>query len=196
MHCTFAPRLTIQVITGNCQSYTRRCNYLTMMTTSSLPMGLIINSLVMPPVRSESAPSPSKLASYCTSPSEKECDNELLCYIWQMIAGPIHHYLDNPLLAYWFPKSDDFYTTASNFIRNNEPGQPTDDQTALIPWVQSIVIKHYVLGKEVFFQGQDNYVDLYRYLNDFLALYLTLRLISYHWQRSTMMPRISHLLRK
>ena len=93
-----------------------------------------------------------------------------------MIAGPIHHYLDNPLLAYWIPKLDDFYTTASNFLRNNEPGQLTDDQTALIPWVQSIVIKHYVLGKEVFFQGQDNYIDLYRYLNDFLALYLMLNL--------------------
>jgi hypothetical protein len=28
----------------------------------------------------------------------------------------------------------------------------------------------------VFFQGQDNYVDLYRYLNDFLTLYLMLNL--------------------
>jgi hypothetical protein len=44
------------------------------------------------------------------------------------------------------------------------------DQTTLIPWVQSIVIKHYVLGKEVFFQGQDNYIGLYRYLDDFVAL--------------------------
>jgi hypothetical protein len=70
-----------------------------------------------------------------------------------MIAEPIHHYLDNPSLAYWFPKLDKFYTTASNFIRNNKHELLTDDQTALIPWVQSIVIKHYVLGKEVFFQG-------------------------------------------
>jgi hypothetical protein len=29
------------------------------------------------------------------------------------------------------------------------------------------------LGKEVLFQGQDNYVGLYRYLDDFVALYLT-----------------------
>jgi hypothetical protein len=66
--------------------------------------------------------------------------------------------------------------TAVNFIRHNEPKQPTANQTALIPWVQSIVIKHYILGKEVFFQGQDNYIDLYQYLNDFLALYLMLGL--------------------
>jgi hypothetical protein len=55
-------------------------------------------------------------------------------------------------------------------------GQPTDNQTTLIPWVQRIVIKHYNLGKEVFFWGQNNYVDLYRYLNDFLALYVMLSL--------------------
>jgi hypothetical protein len=59
-----------------------------------------------------------------------------------MIAGPVCYYLDNPLLVYWFPQSDDFYTTACNFIRNNEPGHTTDHQNALIPWVQSIVIKH------------------------------------------------------
>jgi hypothetical protein len=94
----------------------------------------------------------------------------------QAIAGPIHHYLDNPLLVHWFPKSDDFYTTASNFIRHNKPKQLTDDQTILIPWVQSILIKHYILRKEVGFQGQDNYVDLYQYLNHFLALYLMLGL--------------------
>jgi hypothetical protein len=55
MHCTFAPSSTIQVITGNCQNYTKRCVELIMMTTSSLPIGLIINSLVTPPIRSESA---------------------------------------------------------------------------------------------------------------------------------------------
>jgi hypothetical protein len=67
---------------------------------------------------------------------------------------------------------DDFYTTAGNFLNDN-PGQLTNKQTALIPWVQSIVIQHYVLGKMVFFQDQDNYLDLYRYLNDFIALCLT-----------------------
>jgi hypothetical protein len=74
-------------------------------------------------------------------------------------------------LEFWFPKA--IYTTASDFIWNDEPDLCTEDQTALIPWVQSIVIKHYVLGKEVFFQGQDNYIGLYSYLNDFVALYLT-----------------------
>jgi hypothetical protein len=93
-----------------------------------------------------------------------------------MIAGLIHYYLNNPLLMYWFPKSDDFCTTASNFNRNSKPRWLTDHQTASIPWVQSIVIKHYILGKEVFFHGQDNYVDLYRYLEDFLAQYLMLGL--------------------
>jgi hypothetical protein len=80
------------------------------------------------------------------------------------------------LLASWFPQSDDVYTTASNLIRNNEPALLTDHQTAFIPWVQSIVIKHYLLGKEVLFHGEDNYIGLYRYLDDFLALYLMLAL--------------------
>jgi hypothetical protein len=34
------------------------------------------------------------------SPSERERDRELLCYVWQTIAGPISHYLNNPSLAY------------------------------------------------------------------------------------------------
>jgi hypothetical protein len=120
-------------------------------------------------------PVPQQANKYLLSPSEKECVNNLLCYIWHMIAGPIYHYLDNPLFEYWIHKMDDFYTTASNFLKD-EPGQLTNDQTALIPWVQSVIIKHYVLRKEVIFQGQDNYIDLYQYFNDFLALYLTLGL--------------------
>jgi hypothetical protein len=68
-----------------------------------------------------------------------------------MITGPIHYYLDNPLLAYWFPQSDYFDTTACNFIWNYEPGYQMDHQTTLIPWVQSIVIKHNVIRKEVLF---------------------------------------------
>jgi hypothetical protein len=70
-----------------------------------------------------------------------------------MIAGPICYYLDDLLLVSWFPQPDDFYTTACNFIRNNEPRHLMDHQTTLIPWVQSIVIKHDVLGKEVLFPG-------------------------------------------
>jgi hypothetical protein len=33
------------------------------------------------------------------SPSNKECHKELLCYIWQTIAGPIHYYLNSPCIA-------------------------------------------------------------------------------------------------
>jgi hypothetical protein len=51
-----------------------------------------------------------------------------------------------------------------------------DHQTTVIPWVQSVVIKHYVLGTEVLFHGEGNYIGLYRYLDYFLALYLTLGL--------------------
>jgi hypothetical protein len=97
------------------------------------------------------SPTPWQTGKLPQSPSDKECDKELLCYIWQTIAGPIHYYLNSPLLAYWFTQLDDFYTTASNFFRNNKPGLLTDNQTALIPWVESIVIKHYVLGKDILF---------------------------------------------
>jgi hypothetical protein len=89
------------------------------MTTSSLPMGLIINSLVMLPMWLESgSPTPCKLASLHNINLTKTLTTSF-CAVWQMIAGPIHHYLDNPLLVYWIPKSDDFYTKASNFLRNN-----------------------------------------------------------------------------
>jgi hypothetical protein len=66
------------------------------------------------------SPTPQQAGKYMQSSSKKECAKELLCYVWQMIAGPIHYYINNPSLAYWFPKSDDFYTTACNFIRKNE----------------------------------------------------------------------------
>jgi hypothetical protein len=78
-------------------------------------------------------------------------------------------------LEFWFPEA--IYTTTSNFIWNHHKAYLcTEDETTLIPWAQSIVIaviKHYILGKEVFFQGQDNCIGLYRYLDDFVALYLT-----------------------
>ena len=110
------------------------------------------------------------------NPSQKKTMNELLCYIWHTLAGPICNYLNNPLFGplfkYWFPETDDFYTTARHFLEDNTE-QVTSDQTALIPWVQSIVIQHYVLGKMVFFQDKDNYIDLYWYLDDFIALYLS-----------------------
>jgi hypothetical protein len=71
------------------------------------------------------------------------------------------------------------------------------DQTTLIPWVQSIVIKHYVLGKEVFFQGQDNYIGLYRYLDDFVALWLPdLWSKMHHQQQHILMTQRPSLCKK
>jgi hypothetical protein len=52
---------------------------------------------------------------------------------------------------------------AHAFIWTHEPGH-RDHQITLIPWVESIVIKHNVLGKKVLFQGQ----DYYRLLNNLL----------------------------
>jgi hypothetical protein len=76
------------------------------------------------------------------------------------------------LFKYWFPETHDFYTTAINFF-DDDTEQVTGDQTALIPWVQSIVIRHYILGRMVYLQNENNYVVLYQYLDDFIALYLT-----------------------
>jgi hypothetical protein len=84
------------------------------------------------------------------NPSQKKTNNELLCYVWHTLAGPICNYLNTPLLKYWFPETHDFYTTARHFL-DEDTEQVTGDQTALIPWVQSIVIPHYVLGRMVFF---------------------------------------------
>ncbi len=49
----------------------------------------------------------------------------------------------------------------------------------------------YILGKEVFFQGQDNYIDLYRYLDDFLALYLMLNLCRQHAHNTTLIWQVN-----
>jgi hypothetical protein len=107
----------------------------------------------------------------------------------------IWHYIDDTLLEFWFPKA--IYTTTSNFIWNHKPDLCTEDQTTLIPWVQSIVIKHYILGKEVFFWGQDNYIGLYRYLDDFVALYLTYGWIkTHHWLWHILMTRRPSICRK
>jgi hypothetical protein len=142
-----------------------------------------------------SQPHPQQTCKLVQSLSDRECDKELSCYIWQMIAGPICYYLNNPLLAYWFPQSDDFYTTASNFIRNNKPRLPTNHQTAFIPWVKSVVIKHYVLGKEVLFCRQDKYIDLYRQLPWWLPCSVPdTQLTLHHWQWFRPMPRTLHLL--
>jgi hypothetical protein len=68
-------------------------------------------------------------------------------------------------------------------------------QTTLIPWVQSVVIKHYILGREELFHGQGNYIALYRYLDNFLALYLMLSLChTIGDDLDQPMPRTLHLL--
>jgi hypothetical protein len=54
------------------------------------------------------------------------------------------------MFKYWFCEMDDFYTTDSHFLEDDAE-QLTRDQMALIPWAQSVVIRHYVLGKSVFF---------------------------------------------
>jgi hypothetical protein len=74
-------------------------------------------------------------------PFQKKTNNELLCYMWHTLAGPICNYLNNPLFKYWFPETHDFYTTARHFL-DDDTEQVTGDQMALIPWVQSIVIQH------------------------------------------------------
>ncbi len=33
------------------------------------------------------------------------CNIELLCYVWHAFAGPIRHYIDYPLLEFWFPEA-------------------------------------------------------------------------------------------
>ncbi len=53
-------------------------------------------------------PVPHQTGYRALSPSKKQHVNELLCYAWHMLAGPIHHYLDNPLFEYWFCKMDNF----------------------------------------------------------------------------------------
>jgi hypothetical protein len=80
----------------------------------------------------------SKLA---LEPSQNKTNKELLCYVWHTLEGPIQTYLINPLFKYWFPETHDFYTTARNFL-DDDTEQVTGDETALIPWVQSVVIRH------------------------------------------------------
>jgi hypothetical protein len=88
------------------------------------------------------------------NPSQKKTINELLCCVWHTLAGPICNYLNNPLFKpffkYSFPETNDFYTTARHLLDNNTE-QVTSDQMALIPWVQCVVIQHYVLGRMMFF---------------------------------------------
>ncbi len=63
------------------------------------------------------SPIPQQTAKLVPSPSAKEWHKELLCSVWQTIAGPIFYYLDDPLWAYWFPQSDYFRSTALNFLQ-------------------------------------------------------------------------------
>jgi hypothetical protein len=74
--------------------------------------------------------------------------HKVLCYIWQIITGP------TPLLwqataRVWFTET--IYMHGSKFVHAHDLGLNMGHQTALIPWVQSVVIKHFVLGKEMLF---------------------------------------------
>jgi hypothetical protein len=143
------------------------------MTAPFLLMGLIINYFVMLLMKLESIMYPRETGSWLApNPSQKKTINEVLCYVWHTLAGPICNYLNNPLFKYWFSQMHDFYATARHFL-DDDTEQVTGDQMALILWVQSIVIRHYVLERMVFFWNENNYVDLYWYLDDFIVLYLT-----------------------
>jgi hypothetical protein len=143
-----------------------------MMARTSLLMGLIPSSLVMQSMRLESTLFPTKLAlehqAHLKSNVSMSCCATSGIHLQDLFIITLTIICSSTGSARWVI----FYTTASNFLKDS-PGQPTSEQTALLPWVQSIVIQHYILGKMVFFQGQDIYVDLYWYLNDFIALYLT-----------------------
>jgi hypothetical protein len=105
-----------------------------------------------------------------------------------------------PMLCWWpavgvlFPEA--VYTTASDFIWTHKPDLCMENQTALFPWVWSIVIKHYVLGKEVFFWGQYNYFGLYRYLDNFVASIPDIWFKMHHWQWPILMTQRLSICRK
>jgi hypothetical protein len=140
------------VIVGNCQNYAKKYKFMKMMTAPFLLMGLIINCFVMLLMKLESIMYLMKLGpnEHPHQPFKKKTNNELLCYVGHALAGPIRNYLKNPLFKYWFPETHDFYATARHFL-DDDTEQVTGKQTALIPWVQSVVIRHYVLGRRMVF---------------------------------------------
>jgi hypothetical protein len=60
----------------------------------------------------------------------------------------------------------------NEFIHEYERGKDKADQTP-IPWVQSVVVIQYALGKPVYFRGQNNFPRIYRFIDDFLSAYFT-----------------------
>jgi hypothetical protein len=68
--------------------------------------------------------------------------------------------------------SESFINAMNKFIHEYECSKGKIDQTP-IPWVQSVVIIQYVLGKLVYFRGQNNFPGIYRFIDDFLSAYFT-----------------------
>jgi hypothetical protein len=60
----------------------------------------------------------------------------------------------------------------NEFIREYKCGNHRIDQTP-IPLIQSVVVIQYLLGKLVYFRGQNNTPGLYRFIDDFLSAYIT-----------------------
>jgi hypothetical protein len=65
----------------------------------------------------------------------------------------IQSYFDEPLLEYWSPMTFTHSAATSSWLTNLDSTWSTRC-TTLIPWVQSIVSKQYILGKEVLFQAR------------------------------------------
>jgi hypothetical protein len=68
--------------------------------------------------------------------------------------------------------SKSFINAVNEFIHEYERGIGKNDQTP-IPWVQSVVVIQYGLGKLVYFRGQNNFPGIYRFIDDFLSAYFT-----------------------
>ncbi len=74
------------------------------------------------------------------------------------------------ILMHFLPEC--FITAMNKFICAHECSNHKIYQTP-IPWVQSVVVIQYALGKLVYFRGQDNFPGLYRFIDDFLSAYFT-----------------------
>jgi hypothetical protein len=68
--------------------------------------------------------------------------------------------------------SESFINAVNEFIHEYKCLKGKIDQTP-IPWVQSVVVIKYALGKLVYFRGQNNFPRINRFIHDFLAAYFT-----------------------
>ncbi len=96
---------------------------------------------------------------------------ELLLYVWQMLAGGVHHYMSHRstlriILMHCLREC--FIITMNDFICEYKCSNHKIYQTP-IPWVQSVVLIQYALGKLVYFKGQNNFHKLYRFINEFFV---------------------------